>query len=831
MLRSRALLAALALVVACKPAAEPKKSVQHPPIPKTEKTGKAPDLKPVDLALPAFGEGKKLPIDVELGTADGEKRLSDLLGSRNLVVYLSDDANDKQGRAGTRLMRDIFKAGKGAGFRVVLIFPEGTDSSTLANFVQKRGLDASAVAVVDKDGDFARGTGWALRSAALVDDEGTSVLQWGPSEGWDERLGFEPGLTADLLFRAFEPPAAPTIDAGTRTAAVDLVRASLKAAWVDDSLPADVAAGASASALGAKAPGTVWVTLYHRGSTVPSRASVTEGTLGEAVARATRAALANAPEAFRADPAALRFSVDVLGPEVAVPTRHVQTLWFILESGIDGIVVRREGKDGVALPQEVVTRGVLSPRVMGRNKAIPLNLEFACKQGGFGKDCWKDEGTQILRFRSTAFGVSEPQGPALEQVRGNVLVEDRPLTEAEIVESIRIGGQWLLRTVKPDGKFDYEYYPNEDKGSTDYNIVRHAGSVYGLFEMSELARVEPALAADREAYLDAAARAMGFVVEGLEAPKEAKEPGRLCLVERNRCESGSAALSLLTFLVRPERSTVPAKYLDRIYPKGDKELTDGLALTLIDMIDDRGRVYAKYSEAATGKPVVKEPEYYPGESMLALLRYHQITGDPRWLEGARRIGDWQVEKYEKDRFAFPDHWIMQALYRIWQVTKDDRYARTGFAMSTHSVSEQHPFVWTPFRDYFGAWRRRDDIPRTTRAASRMEAIRAVVELAWEHGGAGEDLRLWEDSLLHAARHLKEQQFQPVNSFWVARPEKTEGAYRMGIVDNHCRIDNNQHGLVGMVGALEVARKRAGREWRPPETKAVAGTKAPHRGTE
>jgi hypothetical protein len=33
---------------------------------------------------------------------------------------------------------------------------------------------------------------------------------------------------------------------------------------------------------------------------------------------------------------------------------------------------------------------------------------------------------------------------------------------------------------------------------------------------------------------------------------------------------------------------------------------------------------------------------------------------------------------------------------------------------------------------------------------------------------------------------------------------------MGIVDNHLRIDNNQHALVGMLGALEVLRDRAGK---------------------
>lgn len=826
MMRSRLFsLGLFVLLAACKPAAESGKKVDHPPIPKAQKGDKGADHGPVDLKLAPFAGGEKLPTGASLVGPDGKKQdLSDLLADRNLVLTLTDDGEDRQTRAATRMLRDIVKAGRGGGFKVLAIFPEGTDAASLPNFIKKRGLDENVQPYVDHEGDFAEATKWVPRTAALVDGNGTIANQWGPTERWDERIGFEPGLSADLLAQAFAGPPAPTLDSATKGAAVELVRTALRTPWTGLSLPDAVRAKAATAGLGGAAERGVWVTLYRRGSTEPSRAMAKAGTLGEAIAMATQKALAAAPEPFRTDAAALRFSVDVPGAEHLVPTRHMQTLWFLLESGVDGVVVRRDGKDGVTLPQEAVTRGLLSPRVMGRNKAIPKVLEFACKEGGFGKDCWKDSGTELLRFRTAAFGVSEPDGPALDQYRGNVLVEDRPLTEAEILESIRLGGLWLLRTVMPDGKFDYEYYPNEDKGSTDYNIVRHAGSVYGLFEMSELARMEPALAADRGAYLDAAARAMGFVVEGLESPKEAKEPGRLCLIDRKRCESGSAALSLLTFLSRPAPEHVPAELRDRIFPKNDKALTEGLALTLLDMIDDRGRVYAKYSEAATGKGVTKEPLYYPGESMLALVRFHQMTGDPRWLEGARRIGDWQVQVYEKDRFEFPDHWVMQALYRLWQVTKDDRYARTAFSMSTHSVSEQYPFMSGPFPDYFGSWRRRDDIPRTTRAASRMEAIRAVVELGWEHKGGGEDQRLWEDSLLHAARHMMEQQFRPVNSFWVARTEKTEGAYRMGIVDNHCRIDNNQHGLVGMVGALEVVRHRAGAPWPPAGGHSATPTK-------
>ena len=53
----------------------------------------------------------------------------------------------------------------------------------------------------------------------------------------------------------------------------------------------------------------------------------------------------------------------------------------------------------------------------------------------------------------------------------------------------------------------------------------------------------------------------------------------------------------------------------------------------------------------------------------------------------------------------------------------------------------------------------------------------------------------------------EQQFSERNAYWLPNLDRARGAYRMGQVDNHCRIDNNQHMLVGMAGALEVRRRR------------------------
>jgi hypothetical protein len=100
----------------------------------------------------------------------------------------------------------------------------------------------------------------------------------------------------------------------------------------------------------------------------------------------------------------------------------------------------------------------------------------------------------------------------------------------------------------------------------------------------------------------------------------------------------------------------------------------------------------------------------------------------------------------------------------------------------------------------------DDVPRTTRACSRSEALGGIVQIAWRTGA---DATVYEDALLRAAKHVLEHVWRPENSFFLPNPEQARGAVRMGLVDNHCRIDNNQHGLVGLHHALEVARRREG----------------------
>lgn len=796
MTRLLPLLFALLLLPACSGPAEPE------PTPSKTKSSKAKDDKP---------DFPREPLAIELGDLAGEDSLSvgkvkvtshtgeviklkEVLADRTLLVYLPNTPRDKQTKSATRLLRKVVQSGRGMGFRMVIVFPEGTEVGAIRTFLKKRHLGSHPRGFVDHDGAFAEATGWAPRSAALLDSKGNVGAFFGPSDRWDSRLGFEGGLTSDILALAWAlPDPGPQLDQPTREAAVAAVKATVAGADAD------------LSALGQKAAYGVWVSLFRAGQTTRLRGRG-DGKLGKALVAATQQALAEADPAWAADPD-LRIQIDVSGKPGDVPTRYLKSLWYLIEPGIHGVILGDGDGAATMLPSEPVSMGYLTPRVRGRNTKLENLLGRLSREAGQGKAGWQSADTKLRRFRTTSFGTVTGDSPVVSMARGNVPLPPEDPSEAAILESIRTGGLWLANTVKDDGKFDYEYFPNKDQGSKGYNIVRHAGSVYGLFEMHHLSGHEPALTEGREIYLERASRAMGYIYDALAKPRGAKADDRMCLVDKGRCESGSAALTLLTFLVRPEPDDVPAELRSKIFREDDAAVIEGLGLVLLDMIDADGKVFRRYAEATSLPKVKKEPLYYPGEAMLALLTYYEKTGDERWLNGARAIAKNQMKDYKKDRFITPDHWVMQGLYRLWRIDKTDDYANSAYAMAVHYCSELYPNVFQPFPDYKGSWRRTNDTPRTTRAGSRSEALRAVMHLAWERG---DDAALYEDTLVRAARHLMEQQYTERNSYWVPDLARVHGAYPMGVVDNHIRIDNNQHALVGITGALEAVRHRAGK---------------------
>ena len=60
--------------------------------------------------------------------------------------------------------------------------------------------------------------------------------------------------------------------------------------------------------------------------------------------------------------------------------------------------------------------------------------------------------------------------------------------------------------------------------------------------------------------------------------------------------------------------------------------------------------------------------------------------------------------------------------------------------------------------------------------------------------------------MQGTRHILEQQFIKENSYFIPDNFDVIGGIRMGLVDNHLRIDNNQHSLVALIKTLKVMNK-------------------------
>jgi len=145
-------------------------------------------------------------------------------------------------------------------------------------------------------------------------------------------------------------------------------------------------------------PGAAFVTLTERGSLRGCVGSlVAEQPLGQAVASAGASAAVRDPRFLpvtERELPAIHIDVSVLGPTVPL----ADPMGF--RPGIDGIIVARDGRRALLLP-EVATDLGWGAREM---------LDAVCEKAGLDGHAWHDPRTRLSVFRTTR--VSEAQAPA-----------------------------------------------------------------------------------------------------------------------------------------------------------------------------------------------------------------------------------------------------------------------------------------------------------------------------------------------------------------------------------------------------------------------------------
>lgn len=577
------------------------------------------------------------------------------------------------------------------------------------------------------------------------------------------------GQDALRVWHEIEPP--PTLSSAQMQALGVLVRA----AYAGRASPLDAVQALS----GVSAEHGLWVTAWRRNGG-PVRAGGVGPELSSTLSDVTATARVGAEDVRRVQ-------VDLAGPAVPVQRRlaHRWLAWTIsefapddpepaptrpllrqlvyeVEPGHHGLSLEDGERRAALLPLDPLTHGQLAPRVRHRDRKLRALLLHLSRQAGGPGGLWERPGVRLARFRTRTLlvglepGPVVPVGAALTPIDGPGAPDDDALYEALIGAS-----SWLARQATPGGRFDYDLSPVSGIRSDDYNAVHHAGVVAGLLEI----RAATGLVAAEQA----AHRGQRWLDEHLRRPEGAGDGALAVIDDDGHVRAGASGFALVALL-------------DQGLGTGDARVA-GLLRHLASTVDEQGRVATE-----PGDPDPEQHPWFPGIVLLALARAHEALGDEPSLTLARSISRARVAEHQAGR-AIPDHWTIQGLVALWRSTGDETLLDAANDMALRYLPDQYTTANAPYPHYVGGFRSERDTPRAIRAASRCEAIGAVVLADRSTGRSPGPLA---PALEAAAAHVIVQLHRPSNSWYVEQPDEIAGALRLGMLDGHLRIDANKH---------------------------------------
>jgi small neutral amino acid transporter SnatA (MarC family) len=350
---------------------------------------------------------------------------------------------------------------------------------------------------------------------------------------------------------------------------------------------------------------------------------------------------------------------------------------------------------------------------------------------------------------------------------------------------------WFVENQNRDGTWLYQYDAGDDRVIDDYNIVRHAGAIMGLYQ---------AAAAGYPGALESGDAGLEWLLD-----RTFDDHGWTAIVWRGEVSVGSTAL-------------LAAGLVDRRAATGDDEhdeLLRRLGDFMVAQTEPSGAVLAYYSRVQ-GAPVPETySKYYTGEAYWALTRLHRTFPDEGWEETADRIGDYLAtrrDEVEDNWPVIPDHWAAYGLAET--VAFEDRSAASRFPLTAAEVAyaeEQSGLFGSQVRwvsQRHGPWGlavRGPHIPRGGGYGVVGEALTGFWRVA-EAEPRLFDLRepLAERTLCIAGLAIDEQVGEDEAEAY-ERPERVAGAW---FRDGETRMDDQQHVLAALLRTVEIVESGA-----------------------
>jgi hypothetical protein len=402
----------------------------------------------------------------------------------------------------------------------------------------------------------------------------------------------------------------------------------------------------------------------------------------------------------------------------------------------------------------------------------------ALRSGSLAPALSVGDGGTVSRFPTTGL-ILERHTDRAWRVRRNQPVQEPPLTRARVLAAIQAGGDYLIRHQAASGRFTYVYNPITDTAEGGYNLLRHAGTAFALFQVYGLTKAPR--------YRRAGDRALAWL-EGF-----TEDDGTYRYVQSGeRVKLGGAALALLALTER-ERHVQDGR---------DRSKMTRLAAFIQGQMDADGALRSYYAPDP-GKPAPDRVSiYYPGEATLALVRLARITGDTRWRDTAIQAADYLMNRGKLagvHYLVFPDAWLLYALSELHTLTGESRFLAYGQRIGAEMLAAQYRDPNDPF--YTGGIL--DAVaPGSTPAAARAEGLGALCRALEKADAKPSTLARYRAGQRRFNAFQLRHQADAYNSFAFADPEMAHGGFMASVVDPRMRIDYTQHNLSALLYALD-----------------------------
>jgi len=420
-----------------------------------------------------------------------------------------------------------------------------------------------------------------------------------------------------------------------------------------------------------------------------------------------------------------------------------------------GFTLSKDGKSAALLPVYIVRTQIEDGIGVVRQLAV---------DAGLPEHDWKT--AKITVFMTQDFVLSEKMEKAKELAFTRSRVPIESVTRQDLVDAVNLSWGWYLRNQITEGeeagRYMYTFFPSKDLEPNEDWGLRNLNAIFVLAEIAKDQK-DPVKIASVKKAIDTFARFL----------KEGHNGKWLDWPYQRKVHSIAGTAFLLGAMLELE---VPG------YEDDMKKMADAI----ISLQQPDGRLLTDFA----GQYRDIDQMYYPGETLLALVRYYKKTKYKPALEAVEKAYPfyqdfWNKKDNQQGSFV---PWQARAYQEAYSVTKDKRYADFVFQLMDWMLKKYKPLG-------------RDAVPGRQGALNTQfagtgvysEGLSAAVRLAREVGDK-ERVERYTKALRGTMGYVLGLQIKDEDTYWIKRPDKVLGALSMRPDNEELRIDSTYHAI-------------------------------------